>query len=101
MSGSLRDRSDASLETRRAREKRCDGEITLPFNERVTVVCPDCGEEFSVTIATGDPEKTSPSWGRCTSSACDAFLKFRRESAVESSKPGQHSLEQFAGGEER
>lgn len=99
MSGSLHDRSNASVETRRAREKRCDGEITLPFNERVEVACPACGEEFSVTIATGDPERSSPSWGRCTNWECDAFLKFRRESTVGSSAIDQTGLDQFAGGE--
>lgn len=101
MSGNLRNRSNPRVETRRAREKRLDGEITLPFNERVEVVCPECGEEFAVTIATCDPDGSSPSWGRCTNAACDAFLKFRCESAVRSSKPDQTGLDQFAGGEQR
>lgn len=96
----LRDRSDTSLETRRAREQRLDGTITLPFNERVEVACPQCGEEFPVTIATSTPAASSPSWGRCTDWDCDAFLKFRHEGAVESSKPSQTGLGQFAGGDQ-
>jgi predicted RNA-binding Zn-ribbon protein involved in translation (DUF1610 family) len=95
----LDNRADASLETRRAREQRLDCEITLPFNERVEVACPECGEEFPVTIATSTPAASSPSWGRCTNWECDAFLKFRHEDAVESSKPSQTGLEQFAGGD--
>lgn len=98
MTDRLRDRSDARLETRRAREQRCDGEIALPFGERVAVACPVCGEEFSTLILAD--AGTSPSWGTCPDWDCDAFLKYRHESEVAVSADGQADLDEFAGGEQ-
>ncbi|SEO72440.1 hypothetical protein SAMN05216388_1017112 [Halorientalis persicus] len=105
MPDQLHDRSDARLETRRNRERRKDATVELPFNERVTVECPGCGETFELTIATGDPAQTTPSWGGCTTWDCDAFLKFEwdgthqdPERETEETESAQTGLDQFAGG---
>ena len=99
MSDSLQDRSDSRLETRRAREKRRDGEVSMPFNERVDVACPVCGEQYS-TLILADPATASPSWGTCPRFECDAFLKYCHEREVDASVEGQSDLDEFGGGEE-
>jgi hypothetical protein len=99
---SLQDRSDARFETRRHREKRADATVELPFNERVRVTCPECVESFATTIACGDPEAYSPTFGTCRNWECDAFLKYvsdGSEGADESSGPAQVDISQFSGGE--
>lgn len=103
MTENLHDRSNARVETRRHREKRRDATIELPFNERVEVECPECGETFEMTIATCHPAETTPSWSNCSNWDCDAFLKFEwdgsgAEPETETSGPKQTGLDQFAGG---
>jgi len=84
-------------ETRRNREKRKDGTIELPFNERVEVECPVCGESFETNILTGAGDPSS--WGYCVAPDCDAFLKFRRDASEEEAssrrESDQSGLEQF------
>jgi len=95
--------ADARHETRQRREERTDAVVELPFNERVEVDCPVCGETFETTIATGNPSIHSPTFGRCTNWKCNAFLKFRSDgsegSTTEDSEPTQMGLTQFAEGE--
>ena len=100
----LNDRSDAHFETRRHRERRADGTVELPFNERVIVECPACGESFENSINCGDPTAYSPTFGNCPNWECEAFLKFvsdGSEGAVDGtdSGPAQVDLWQFSGGE--
>lgn len=93
--------TDNRVLTRRRREKRCAGEIEMPFNERVTIECPACGETFQCTIATADPEGFSPSFGTCPNWDCDELIKYcsdGTESDATSVEPVQAGLAAFGGG---
>ena len=97
----LQDRSDARVETRRRREERTDAVVELPYNERVRVTCPACGEPFENSISCGDIPSYSPTFGSCPNWECDAFLKFvsdGSEAEEEDDRPAQADLSQFAGG---
>jgi len=92
-------------ETRKNREERKDGTVELPFNTRVEVECPVCGECFETTHLTGAAD-ISISWGYCVAAECDTFLKFRRDRDAEEEeetparrKSNQAGLTQFTGGE--
>ncbi|MDS0280313.1 hypothetical protein NDI85_21240 [Halomicroarcula sp. S1AR25-4] len=69
--------ADARHETRRRREQRTDAVLKLPFGERVTLECPECGQAFETIIAS-EP-RTSPSFDSCPNWNCDAFFKFRSD----------------------
>ncbi|ELZ96612.1 hypothetical protein [Haloferax sulfurifontis] len=90
--------------TRIRRESRADATIEIPFNERTTVVCPECGESSTVKILTPDPETYSPSFGPCNNWDCDAFLKLSWDGTRPAREPSpenagtQTGLSQFAGG---
>ena len=100
----LRTAADARHTTRQNRERRTDAVLELPFNERVAVVCPVCGESFETCILTSDPAGYSPTFGRCSTWDCEAFLKFRYDgsgASVDQPVEEQTALEQFAGGRSR
>ncbi|MFC7077851.1 hypothetical protein [Haloarcula halophila] len=94
--------TDARRKTRQRREQRADADLELPFNERVTVDCPECGEGFEVNILTSTPRQYTPTFGRCTNHECDAFLKFCWDGSTPDEPEDddeQASLAAFAGGE--
>jgi len=85
--------TDARALTRQRRERRADGVVTLPFGvPHVEVECPECGEAFQVTIATSDPAAYSPTFGRCSSWECEAFLKYRHTTDRKADAGGQQTL---------
>jgi hypothetical protein len=92
----VRTAEDARALTRRRREARTDAVISVPFNTpHVDAACPECGEQFEVTIA-GDPAEASPSFGTCPSWECDAFLKYVHDGESEPEPVGQQGLGRYA-----
>jgi len=82
------------------REERVDHVHDIPFGERTTVECPDCGESTAIGIYGGELR----SYGPCWSWACDAFHKFRRDrdqeadddqDGLEDEQPVQTGLQYF------
>lgn len=88
--------ADARAQLRRKREERADAVIELPFNERVEVDCPVCGESQSVAIYA--PPARSPSWTSCWNWDCDAFLKLQSDGTEATTEPQdvQTGLDRFA-----
>ena len=64
------------------REVRVDHVHDIPFHERTTVECPDCG----ISVETGIYGlEIGPSFSSCWNYQCDAFHKFRRDRDAEES----------------
>ncbi|MFC6975695.1 hypothetical protein ACFQL1_15130 [Halomicroarcula sp. GCM10025709] len=94
--------TDNARKTRQRREERADATIDVPFNERVEVACPECGEAFENIILTSTPRQYTPTFRNCPTWDCDAFLKFSWDGSTAEEPEGddqQASLAAFAGGE--
>lgn len=87
---------------RQRREERVDHVHDIPFNERTTVECPDCGQTTAIGIYGGEIR----SYGPCWYWDCDAFHKFRRDrdqeadedqDDLEDDQPIQTGLQYFGG----
>jgi hypothetical protein len=88
---------------RQRREKRVDHVHEIPYHQRTTVECPDCG----ISIETGIYGlEIGPSYSSCWNCECDAFHKFRRDrdqeadddqDDLEDDQPIQTGLQYFGG----